>query len=396
MSGPDVPPLAAFDRHVRAYMARHKIPGGAVAVARDGRLVLARGYGWLDLESRAPVEPTSLFRVASVSKPITGMALAALLAETRQGLTPDTLAFPLLGLKPYVKRGAEADPRIGRITIRHLLNHSAGWDRSLSGDLMFKHHQMARDLRIPSPPDHASLIRWGIGQPLDHDPGTRYAYSNFGYCVLGRIIEHATGKSYEEFVRERFLTPLGITRMRIGGGRRSERLPGEAVYYQPEGGKVRNVHSRDPERQVPAPYGFATPVTMDAHGGWVASAVDLVRLTVALDYPPSRPFLSAAAREAMLARPPAPLGRDEAGQPAETYYAYGWNVRPKEGGVNHWHAGGMPGTSSILVRLARGLVWAAVFNTRPGDADLDGMLQAACREVEAWPGHDLFPQFYPG
>jgi CubicO group peptidase (beta-lactamase class C family) len=394
VTGLPVPDLASFDDQVRAYMEQQGIPGGALAVVRRGRLVLARGYGYAALESKAPVQPTSLFRIASVSKPITGMVVAKLLAAKRDGLTADTPAVDYVGLRPYVRRGETADPRIRAITLRHLLQHSAGWDRAVSGDLMFRHFEMARDLRIPSPPDHRSLLRWGLGRPLDFDPGSRYAYSNFGYCLLGRVIEKAVGRGYEEHVSETLLRPLGITRMRIGNGRRAERLPEEVVYHQPEGGLVRNVHSGDPERQVAAPYGFASPRTMDAHGGWVASAVDLARLVAALDHPRGAPVLTETAREAMLAPPPPPLGRDAEGRPAATYYAYGWNVRPVAEGVNFWHAGGMPGTSSLLVRLAGGNAWAVVFNKRPAEGSPDAILQAAAAAVTHWPEHDLFDRYF--
>jgi N-acyl-D-amino-acid deacylase len=389
------PELASFDAVMLEHMQKHALPGGALAVVREGRLVLARGYGFADREAGERVQPTSLFRLASVSKPVTGVALMLALQEGRQGLTAETRLFPCLGLKPFLKPGAQPDRRLDRITLLQVLHHSGGWDRARSGDPMFKHFEVARDMGIASPPDHASLIRWVMGQPLDFDPGTREAYSNFGYCVLGRVIEKASGQSYEAFVRARVLRPLGITAMRIGRGRRSERFPGEVVYYAAKDDRIPNVFSGDAEREVPRAYGFASPVTMDAHGGWIGSAIDLMRFVTGFDGLRGRGLLTPAMRSLMLARPAPPLGLTPEGRPADAYYACGWSVRPvsEQGGANIWHMGGMAGTSSILVRLANGTCWAALFNRDAGGDELDGMLHRGAHGVHSWPAGDLFPRF---
>ncbi len=391
-TGPSVRELSPFDDQVLGYMRKHRIVGGAVAVVREGRLLLARGYGHADREARTPVQPTSLFRVASVSKPLTGMAVLAAIEDGVGQLSLDTVAFPYLGLEPFLKNGDILDPRLMRITVEQLLHHSGGWDRSRSGDLMFQHFHAARDLGIPSPPDHRSLIRWAMGRPLDFDPGSRYAYSNFGYCVLGRVLEKATGKGYEEYVRSRLLIPMGAPKMRIGRARRQEKLPAEVSYYDAEDRKGRNIHSGDPEREVPLPYTLS-PALMDAHGGWVASAVDLARVVTKLDYPGDRPVLKASSLQQLFGPPPAPLARASDGRLEDVYYGCGWQVRRAARGINYWHVGGMDGTTSILVRLATGLSWAAVFNTRAPGGELDGILHEAAGAVTTWPRHDLFSEF---
>lgn len=391
-TGPAVRELAPFDDQVLGYMRKHRIVGGAVAVVRDGRLLLARGYGHADREARTPVQPASLFRVASVSKPLTGMAVLAAIEDGLGRLSLGTPAFPYLGLKPLLKDGGEPDPRLMRITVEQLLHHSGGWDRARGGDLMFQHFRAAQDLGVPSPPDHRSLIRWAMGRPLDFDPGSRYAYSNFGYCVLGRVLEKATGKGYEEFVRSRLLTPMGARRMRIGAARRREKLPEEVCYYDAEGRKGRNIHSGDPDREVPLPYTLS-PWLMDAHGGWVASAVDLARVVTRLDSPGVRPVLKPASLTQLFGPPPAPVARASDGRLEDVYYGCGWQVRRAARGLNYWHVGGMDGTTSILVRLANGHTWAAVFNTRAPGGELDGILHEAAGAVTTWPRHDLFSEF---
>ncbi len=229
-SGQFYPALQSFDEAVTGFMKRHEIPGGALAVLQDGRLLYARGYGFADRERKTVVQPTSLFRLASVSKPITAVAIMTLVEKKKLEL--DAKVLELLKLEPFLKADQQEDPRIRNITVRHLLQHSAGWNRDKSGDIMFKHFQIAKDMGIPSPPDHTSLIRWGLGQPLDTEPGKAYAYSNFGFCILGRVIEKVSGMTYEDYVRLNVLAPMGITGMRIGAGHLSERAENEVCYYE--------------------------------------------------------------------------------------------------------------------------------------------------------------------
>ncbi|MFN3652448.1 MAG: serine hydrolase domain-containing protein [Armatimonadota bacterium] len=394
-------PLASFDREMERFMQERGVPGGSLAVVKDGRLVYARGYGWADREKREPVQPDSLFRIASISKPVTGAAVMKLVGEGRLNL--DTRAFDLVRLPAVVPKGKSADPRVRSVTVRQLLHHTGGWDRDKSYDPMFRALQIAREVGVEAPAGADAVIRYMLGQPLDFDPGTRYAYSNFGYCVLGRVVEAVTRMSYEEYVRREVLAPLGITRMRIGATRERGRAPGEVRYYMPDGEKFRSVFP-DVQGAVDWPYGGFYLEAMDSHGGWIASAVDLVRFMEGVDgRRPSRVLSSTTIRE-MYARPAAPVWRKEDGSPTDTYYGCGWSVRPvgldgeKSGRANYWHMGSLPGTNTLLVRRWDGLTWAALFNLRSRDEKLpdsaiDGALHRAAADVTEWPSKDLFPRF---
>ena len=103
MTGTPDPALQSFDDTMRAFMQKRKVPGGALAVVKDGRLVYARGYGVADQETGTRVQPASLFRIASISKPITAVALMTLIQNPRYKLTLDTPAFPLLGIAPHLE-----------------------------------------------------------------------------------------------------------------------------------------------------------------------------------------------------------------------------------------------------------------------------------------------------
>jgi N-acyl-D-amino-acid deacylase len=231
-----------------------------------------------------------------------------------------------------------------------------------------------------------------MGRPLDFDPGARYAYSNFGYMVLGRVIEKVTGLPYERYVREKVLAPMDITDMRIGAARKSERLFGEVCYYDSGQRLGRSVFSADGDTPTPMAYAFQSPETMDAHGGWVGSAVDLMRFATALDRTDAKAVLKPKSLAEMFARPAPPLGRDEDGSPSAAYYALGWQVRPvgSSGKANTWHNGSMPGTATILVRMADGTAWAMLCNSDDA-GDLDALMHRAVATVADWPRGDLFP-----
>jgi N-acyl-D-amino-acid deacylase len=391
----EAPSLASFDQAMETFIEARKMPGGALAVVKDGRLVHARGYGWADKERQQRVEATSLYRIASISKPVTAVAVLKLVEQGKLKL--DDRAFDFIALKPLP--GAKPDPRLRTITIRQCLQHTGGWDRDKSYDPMFRPKLIAEAAKEAAPASASAVIRYMLGQPLDFDPGTRYAYSNFGYCVLGRVIEKVTGKTYEAFVNEAVLAPSGIKTMRLGRSLESGRAPGEVRYYMPEGEQSESVFPGLPPR-VPWPYGAFNLEAMDAHGAWLASAVDLARFAGAMQDAEKCPLLKPATWRELHAPPPATVARAEEGPSKGTYYCCGWLTRPivgQPGKANYWHSGSLPGTYTMLVRRWDGLSWAALFNQRSKDrkldSELDPALHRAADAVKDWPKEDLFKHF---
>ncbi len=377
------------------FMAERKVPGGALAVVKDRRLVYARGYGWANREERVAVQPTSLFRIASISKPFTAVAILKLVEQGKLKLADR--AFAIVKLPPILLNGAKPDARLQQITIDQLLHHTGGWDRDASFDPMFRSKIIANAAGVAGPADATSIIRYMLGQRLDFDPGKRYAYSNFGYCVLGRVIEKLTGKTFEAFVKETVLAPAGIRRMRVGASLRSG--PDEVRYYTPKDAQADSVFPGT-KSKVPWPYGGFYVEAMDSHGGWTASAVDLARFAAALDDPQRSPLLKEETIQSMYAPPPPPVSRTPDGKLKPSYYGCGWLVRPvgSAGKANYWHNGSLPGTFTLLVRRSDGLSWAALFNQRSDgsrdvDQGIDSALHRAAAEVKEWPAEDLFPKF---
>jgi CubicO group peptidase (beta-lactamase class C family) len=390
MTGVTAPELAGFDRVVLDLLAKWEVPGAAVAVVKEGRLVLAHGYGWADREARSPVEPDSLFRIASLSKSLTAAAILQLVEDGRLRL--DDRPFDLLNLQP--RPGARVNPDLHRITIRNLLQHAGGWDRDTSFDPMFRSREIARAMGVPPPASAEAVVRFMLDQPLQFAPGTRYAYSNFGYCVLGRVIEKVTGQHYEDYVKARVLRPAGVTCMRLGHTLLRDRAPKEVRYYGPPGiGLASSVFPRGPAR-VPWPYGGWFLEAMDSHGGWIASAVDLARFIDAVDGRTShRQILRPASIRLMTARPAPPLWVG-----SDNWYGMGWQVRPAGADANWWHAGSLDGTTTLMVRANTGFTWVALLNTRPKDsaalgAELDREMWRAVESVKRWPDRDLFQDF---
>ena len=224
VTGAAAPGMTALDEMMTALVRKWKIPGGALAVVKDGRLVFAHGYGLADREDGKPVQPDSLFRIASVTKPITATAILVLVERGQLDLDAKVLDI----LKPPVVSQAKvSDKRWKQITVRQLLFHTAGFDRDTGFDPMFRSDEIAKATGTPPPADSTAIIHYMLGRPLDFDPGAKHVYSNFGYCLLGRVIEQVTGKPYAEAVQNLVLRPSGITRMKIGRTQLSDRLPGE-------------------------------------------------------------------------------------------------------------------------------------------------------------------------
>ena len=272
-----------------------------VAVNANGTLVHSRAFGWSDAARTKALSPDAMMRVASVSKPFTPAIVKDLVRDNKLAL--DTRVFPYLGLR---SEGAPADPRLSDITVQQLLDLKAGWDRDQAFDPMFR-VAIAAALSLRGAPTPGDVIRYMIGQPLQFAPGSRSAYSNFGYCVPGRVIERATGKSYAEVLQDAIAKPLGIRHVAIGHASSSRRDPREVSHP---------VSDDD----------FALDV-MDAHGGIVASAPALCR------------FMQA-------------------------YWVDGIPAEPRPDRLQGEFFGSLPGTTALVAQRADGLDVAVLLNNR--------------------------------
>jgi CubicO group peptidase (beta-lactamase class C family) len=364
VTGTALPGLSAFDTAVMGLLEKWKIPGASLAVAKDGRLVLARGYGYSDVGQGKPVTPDLRFRLASLSKSLTASAIMKLAEQGALDL--DDPALPLLGA--WAPPPAQlVDPRVNLITIRHLLTHRGGWNREAAGDPSFDAREYLRD------PDCRGIMRSELTRRLDFEPGSAFVYSNTGYCILGRIIEQVSGMPYADFVNLHILRPAGADRMTLT--QILQVRPDEPVYYHTPGSTI-------------SPYEGIALNAIDSLAGWVSRPTDYLRYFLALNGSGAKSILKPQSVAQILAAPSAP-------KPAANWYGLGVRVQARSGGLDVWHHGSMPGTQAEVVLSREGVAWVIAFNARPSDAasfseDIDATLWAASRRTAAWPIGNLF------
>lgn len=360
--------LRPLDGFLTTFLEEHNVSGATVAVGKDGRIVYSRGFGYADVSALQQMQPDAEMRIASISKPLTGVAIMMLIQRGK--LTLDTLVVPML--KKAGLPSPTGDQRWNKITVRHLLNHSGGWDRDVSQDPMFQVIEATKLLELNESARQTDIIRWKLTQSLDFDPGQRFAYSNFGYCILGRLIAIVSGQTYDDWVTENILIPRRMKHTRLGKTQLSDRGPNEVRYHMQTmtmhapfwGGYSGVARIQFPEMVplVEEPYGRWDLEVMDSHGGWVSTAPDLIRFVAGLD-DVTGSLLDESTIGAMLAPPQLSATTDS------TWYGCGWSVRTVGSnpsglkGHNIWHNGALAGTSAVLVRRWDGFSWAVLFNT---------------------------------
>ncbi len=374
-----------IDSAMNGVMSTYSPPGIAVAVVRNDQLVFAKGYGTADLAGTIPMRPDHLFRVASVSKPITGIAT---LKAAEDGLIDiHAKAFDILA--SYLPASG-ADPRIGQIEVWHLMHHTGGWNLyGYPTDPLFRSLEVAQAMGVALPPDPQALTRWIATQGLAFDPGTSFAYTNIGFIVLARVIEQSTGFAYEDYVQQFVLQPAGVTRARLGGITRSQRLPDEVEYESFTNNIWKSVFDGTTVVTEPA-YGGLNLLGFDASSAWVISAVDLAKLAAAVDGNPAYPEILSPQSFAIMKT----VGTPQGTTPLGVSWFLGLNGN---GTVTGWnHSGGMPGTSSYLARLPTGVIIAVITNTARDSAftnALFGGLVTAVNGITDWPTTDLFGNY---
>ena len=293
---------------IRSQLVENALPSLTVAVARDGEILWAEGFGWADRENRIPATPHTLYSLASISKPITTTGLMVLVARGKIDL--DRPLNDYLGEAKIRARVGDADDA----TVRRVANHASG--------LPLHYHFFFEDEPCPIPAMDETIRRYAN---LVAAPGERYQYSNLGYGILGHIIARVSGKGYPDFMREDVFLPLGLTHASVNVGRGLEKY--QAIRYSPDG--------------LPIPfYDFDHP----AASAVFCSAHDLIRFGLfhlKAHVPDQRAILSDEAIDAM--QNPTMKVQDGVG------YGIGWRVAENEMGYRTVsHAGGMGGVSTLL------------------------------------------------
>ena len=195
----------SIDGFVRSELARQRVPGMSVAVLRGDSVLLARGYGYANLEQHVPATDSTVYPVGSVSKQFTAAAIVMLAERGRLGLDDP--------ITRYLPEGSAVWPSV---TIRHLLTHTSGVPQDTMPD-------WRRDYT------ETELVRSAAAQPLEFTPGARQSYSSTGYALLGIIIHRVTGQFYGDFLQEHLFRPLGMRTARVNSD--ADIVPNRAAGY---------------------------------------------------------------------------------------------------------------------------------------------------------------------
>lgn len=343
-----VPP-PDFDAFVARTLKTFDVPGVAIAIVKDGRVVLAKGYGVRTLGQPTPVDADTRFGIASNTKAFTATLLAMLVEEGKVAWdAPVTRYLPEFALSdPYVTR---------ELTVRDLLVHRSGLGLG-AGDLM---------LWPTSTYSRDEIVRRLRYIPLATSFRTAYAYDNVLYLVAGQLIERVTGKSWEDVVQARLLGPVGMTG---SGARRTDATRGGnlATPHALVDGRVRPVSPDTTDNTNPAAGIHSTANDM---ARWMITQLDSGRAPGAT----TRLFSPASARELWTLvtpiRPPAsaPAGMEHL-RPRFRGYALGFNVRDYRGQFQLQHSGGLGGNVSLVTMLPDQRLGVAVLtNQESGSA----------------------------
>lgn len=366
-----------IEKETREFLQQWNLAGMTMSIVKDGKLVYAHGFGYADIESKQTVEAGNLFRVASVSKLITAVAIMKLVEKKL--VTLDSKVFgPSAILKDPVFNSVK-DKRLYNITIRHLLAHAGGWS-SHYGDPAFNSLVVLEKTGETGAATMDSYCRFVATRKLHFEPGTRSSYSNMGYMFLGKVIEAVTGKKYEDFVRNDVLKPVGIIDMHIGRSYLSDRRINEVKYYESEESPMIPAYDGS-GRMVPKPYGGNPIELLGPAGGWITSSLELAKLMVQIDGFSTVPDMIPQSLISQM------VVNDELRGPL------GWKVVKDNG---DWiRTGSMAGTSAIMKRQSNEFSWVVIINSSSWKgprlpAYVNYMMGKIEKSISNWPKQDLF------
>ncbi|HKM93935.1 MAG TPA: serine hydrolase domain-containing protein [Prolixibacteraceae bacterium] len=367
-----------IDKQLLHFMSRAELKGISLAITHDEKLVFARSYGYANIENAEAMTPSHLFRIASVSKLITTVAVLKLVEENRLSL--DDKVFGNNGLfneKEYLNI---RDPKLKDITVLNLLNHSAGWTQCY-GDPAFLPLAIARIMGVEPPITIDTYLKYVIERRLQYKPGTAYSYSNISFMFLGAIVEKVTGLKYEDYVRYHILYPNDIIDMHMARNSFEERYDNEVKYYEQQESEM-VLSSKGDSSYVQKVYGGNDIELLGAAGAWVVSASELAKLMTLIDGYDNVPDILLPETIALMTESERPLGWSETNN-------------------GYWYrTGNFAGSMAMIGRRPDGLQWVFLSNTRdwqgPGFyKQINQLMNRVLKKVDEWPERDLFNYYYP-
>jgi CubicO group peptidase (beta-lactamase class C family) len=374
--------FAGVEKTVNAFLRKWTIEGASIAIAKDGKMIYARGFGYADTATKTEAQPYSRFRIASISKLVTAVGIMKLQEQGKLALTDSVFGDHGILNDPYFS--SPKDKRVYNITVAELLSHEAGWTQRY-GDQMFMPIKIAEAMKVKPPVDTKTIIRFALDKRLHYTPGKGKAYSNLGYSILGLVIEKVSGMPYEDYCRKTILEPIGIYDMNLAGNLPSEKAPFEVTYYEPSDVVLKPSIYGTGEMVTPS-YGGNDIRALGAAGAWVATAPDLMRLLLAVDGFKTRPdILSDQSIRFM-------TDNDNGFAPV------GWKGTVMDG--TWWRTGSFPGSAGMMKRQSDGISWVVLFNTSAWNGPeiysyISNMMYKVVSKIDEWPEYDLFTYSVP-
>ena len=367
-----------LDKEMKRYLRKWEMKGASVAIIRNDSLIFAKGYGWADEEKEVKMEAGHILRMASVSKLITAIGIMKLQDEGR--LNIKNKVFGPEG----VMKDSDLDTLIRHsayehLTIEHLLRHQGGFYR----DPLFSSKDVMNQMRLDHPPTADDFFRLILPKRLRYKPGTTHRYSNFGYLLLSRIIEHVTGKSYEQYIKEEILAPAGCYDMHIAGNYYEDRRENEVRYYTHRGEGQFIEEYTGSGNLVERSYGGNNIPLLSGAGAWCGSTAELAKLVASIDGRDEVPdIISKKAVDQMIE------------YFDQSTFSLGWNDTTP--GVGWSRTGTFSGTSAIIKYFPDGECWIFISNTStwrgPRQAKQTDALFKKCRKLysKKFPARNLF------
>ncbi len=310
------------DDFVREQMSENHIPGLSLAVVRDGKIILAKGYGTANLELSAPATEKTAFAIYSITKTFTAVVTLMLVEEGKVSLED-----------PISKHLANLPAAWNRVTVRHLLNHTSGIKDFC--EVPDSPCQQSRDFT------QAELIKYVAADPLNFPSGERWEYNNVGFYLLGMLIEKISGKSYEQFLRERIFEPLEMRDTRLENY--VELIPNRAAGYTWKNGKFVNALR-------------VSPTLSFSLAGLVSTVLDLAKYDAALY---TEKLLKKQTLDLMFTKARLNNGQD-------IDHGLGFGMTPFRGHRRVGHSGGHAGFQSTITRLIDDKITVIVLTNADG------------------------------
>ena len=371
-----------IEKNVNSFLRKWEIAGASMAIAKDGKLVYARGFGFADTTDKIPAQPYNKFRIASISKLITAAAIMKLQEQGKLSINDKVFGPDGILDDPYFSE--PKDTRVYNITIAHLLSHEGGWTQRY-GDQMFMPLTIAESMGVEPPVDTRTIVRFALNKRLHYNPGSGRSYSNLGYSILGLVVEKVSGIAYDEYCRECIFEPIGIYDMYLAGNLPSQKAPFEVTYYQPCDVVLKPSIYGTGELVSPT-YGGNDIEALGGAGAWLATAPDLMRFMLAID--------GLNSCEDILSDQSISFMTDN----GNGFAPIGWKTTIFNG--TWWRTGSFPGTVGMIKRQSDGIAWVVLFNSSAWNGPdiysyINNLMYKVVAQMDEWPEHDLFHNSLP-